>query len=406
MNYARHQQDPGNATPDGAARAAARPRKPTTIFRGGHRREYTQLPNKTINDARLGCAHVGALSRLLSLPQDWQMHPWEIKKRWGVGKDGYYSILKVLMDAGYIQRGTMIRGEGGEFVAIEYLVFDEAQVVIDNEPPPDEDDDSADPAPATVPAKTESNGTEPSGVKTVASLPQPGLPDAAGPHAVEPPAGIKNNNINTPPTPQDPKPPPEFADGSTGSKSAGPLHNAAPAVAGHGSGPPMKASGAPGASRPPPVDGDGALGAGGGGVCVPTVEEFLDAWGRAGGECISRDRVRKHWIRLRAGDADRAAALAFVPDFFADRRRRKWKLCDAARYVQDRPWEGFAARPTIYELDPSMPEWHRWKAYFAAARRPYMVTQMETMARQKKPFPSKDRWPPGHAGDAADEGEG
>ena len=375
---ARSQHDPANAAHDGAAVAARRPARPTTIFRGGHTREYTTLPNKTINDARLGLDELGALAKLLALPKDWQMHPWEIRRRWDVGRERYYRVIKVLMEAGYIVRGEMIRGEQGSFVAIEYLVFDEAQAVVDSAPPADDDDDAGD-ASAPAPAAP----TPPPA--SVASLPHTGLPHAVEPHAGSPAPEVKKDNINNnPPTPLKPKPPPGNGDIPPEVKSVVPLPNVASPVAGPSSGPPMQNRGnasVPAASPTP--------------AGPPKVEDFLAAWARARGPCVSEDRVRRIW--LRRTDLDRIAALMLLPEFLADRARRKWKLSDAATYLRDRLWQAFPARPAIFEITPNMPEWHRWRKYYLDNGRAFLAEQMDALARQKKSFPSKEQWPPGYA---------
>ena len=392
------QHDPRYAGRDGAAAAANKPVKPTTIFRGGHRRAYTNLPNSTINDPNLGLDEVGALARLLSLPTNWQMHPFEIRKRWGVGREKYYRILERLIQAGYVIAGEMIRGEGGEFTAKEYLVFDTPQVnagdpvdVPDDDLPysrPEEGGGSAEPAP-------------PPATATVASLPQPGFPHTADPDAVEQDDGERIYNNNPPPTPPGPEPPSAETADPGGFKAAVPLPDVAPAVAGQGSGTPTKARGDFGAPRPPgaPLEGCEEFARRG-----PSVEEFLDAWRRAGGACMSPDRVRRAWVKRR--DDARRDAVARISDFIADRRRRGWKICDAASYVRDALWEAFAAKPTIFELSPSMPEWHRWRDYYIAQNKPFMVRQMDAMARQNKTFPAQRRWPPGNTSTDESGGDG
>jgi hypothetical protein len=375
------------AARDGASDAANRPKKPTTIFRGGRNRSYTNLPNSTINDPALGIEGVGALAKLLSLPTDWQMHPWEIRKRWDVGRDKYYSILAKLIEAGYVRAGEMIRGQGGEFVAKEYLVFDTPQLDDDGGGSPPIDDEVPFEHPEAEPPVPPSRPAPPA--RPVASLPQPGFPHAGEPDTAEPPSGESNNNNNTPPYPPDPEPPPEIGASASGFKSDVPLPDAAPSVAGRGSGPPMEDRGDFGAKPPAALSRMGSAGE----ERVPTADDFLAAWHRAGGECMAPDRVRRLW--LKRDSAARIAALARIPDFVAERRRRSWKLCDAGSYVRDGMWEAFAAKPKFFELDPSMPEWHRWREYYLAQRKPFVVEQMDKLARQKKSFPSERRWPPG-----------
>lgn len=368
----RHSHAIEDAAYDGAAAAAAKPVKPTTIFRGKRTRGYTPVSNAVINDDRLALDELGALLKLLSLPANWQMHPGQLRKVWGVGRDRYYRIVDALRAAGYVKRGEMLRGteqNAGSFVAIEYLVYDEPQEP-DTEAFDDEMADGASPPPAA-------------GGEGVASLPHTGLPDTAEPHAADPHAEEKIDIINTPPTPPEPEPAAANAD-PPHDRADVPLPRTSPPVEPTGSGPPIEGGrGEDRAQTAMPAGAD-----------PPKVEDFLTPWRSWGGECVSHDRFARYWLR-RSID-ERRAAIAAIPDFVRDRQRRKWKLPDAATVMKDRLWIGLQAKasPKVFELTPAMPNWHRLRAWHVREGHGGTVHEMDRCAREKKPFPSVYEWPP------------
>lgn len=405
-----------DAAYDGAAAAARRSRpgaaRSTTIFKAAPPRGggYTTLVNAVVDDDRLGLDELGALTRLLKLPPDWQMHPSQIRNRvWRIGRDKYYRIMRTLADAGYVTEGEMIRNDRGEYIARSFMVHAEPQLVtrradIDGD---DDGDSGAGRTPEDMPedmledlpeeaqeAMDDRGGVRDSDAADhmvvpdggVTSLPHTGLPDTGNPYAGSPARDKEKIYItNNPPTPLSPKPLPETNERSWGSKTAVPLPNAEPSVSGHGTGPPMFDRGDVRAPSPPAVGGD-----------PPSVDDFLAAWSRTGGPCVSVVRVQRAWVRL--GDAERVAALARLPDFLADRAARKWKLCDAGTYLKDRMWAGFAAQPTrpeVYFVKPGEPEFVRWSEHLAKWRGPFSRRWFERAARRNGLVSVPSRWPPG-----------
>ncbi len=85
------------------------------------------LQNKIAEDQRLSWAARGLLIFLLVKPDDWKIRGTAalVKQTKGAfkhtGRDGVYSLLQELIDAGYITR-TQPRGADGEFRNIDYLV--------------------------------------------------------------------------------------------------------------------------------------------------------------------------------------------------------------------------------------------------------------------------------------------
>lgn len=357
--------------PSGASRTQ-------TTFRRRLTRNFSSIDNQIINDMRLALDERMALIWALSRPDDWQFHPGQLREAWGVGRVVYYRIIRALKKIGYLKIGEMIRSTDNRYwIAMSYVFFDVPQEP-DGPIAGEDDTDSADEDIEDSPPPDVGES------ECVTNSSHVGFVHADDLHAGDRPVELKIDITNNPPTPLKPKPPPMTGEISSEDKSVVPLPNAATPVTGSGSGPPMRTGGNANAPAATPVP-----------VVVPAIEEFLAAWQRIGGPCVSEDRVRRVWLRWT--DPERVAALARLPDFAADRVRRKWKLCDAATYLRDRLWQAFPARPAIFELTPNMPEWHRWKKYYIDSGRAFMAEQMDTMARQKKSFPSKDRWPPGCA---------
>lgn len=104
------------------------------IIRRRRNRNFTVVTNCPIEDDRLSYDALGLLTYLLSRPDDWTVKQDQLRRRGGIGKDKLRRIMDDLMAAGYIvvqaQRGAdgkPVKGEGGQFAANEYVVYDEPQ---------------------------------------------------------------------------------------------------------------------------------------------------------------------------------------------------------------------------------------------------------------------------------------
>jgi DNA-binding PadR family transcriptional regulator len=97
-----------------------------TIRRSKHTKNFTVIANSTLNDERLKLNEQGALDRLLSLPDDWEIHPKDLMKRWGIGKGSLYGIISSLRKTGYMER-LVERDADGRVSKYVYIVYDTPQ---------------------------------------------------------------------------------------------------------------------------------------------------------------------------------------------------------------------------------------------------------------------------------------
>ena len=96
------------------------------IFRTKKNREFTTLPNSTLQNVSLSWEARGLLAYLISLPEDWEIHMSELVNRAPSGKDKLARIVKELTQNGYIVK-EHLRGERGRFEDWIYDVHDEPQ---------------------------------------------------------------------------------------------------------------------------------------------------------------------------------------------------------------------------------------------------------------------------------------
>lgn len=117
-----------------------------TIIRARRRRRFVVVDQGAIEDTRLSWAARGLLAYLLSLPDDWQVHVRDLRRRGNLGRDGIYKLLRELIDAGYV-RYEKHRDAEGKIRGGTYYVSE-----LPNEPHPDLPDaaqpDTAAPGPA------------------------------------------------------------------------------------------------------------------------------------------------------------------------------------------------------------------------------------------------------------------
>ncbi len=83
-----------------------------TIFRVAKTENFTVLLNDTLRDSRLSLEAIGLLVRLLSRPQDWQVHFEALRRESQIGRDKLRRILRELGKAGYLIRKRIHRDDG------------------------------------------------------------------------------------------------------------------------------------------------------------------------------------------------------------------------------------------------------------------------------------------------------
>lgn len=97
------------------------------IIRRKHTGSFAVIPNATANDDRLAADSLGVLAYLLTKPSDWTVLVADIRKRFGIGRNRVYAILKELAATGYVQRTQARTDAAKQFTAIEYVVYDMPQ---------------------------------------------------------------------------------------------------------------------------------------------------------------------------------------------------------------------------------------------------------------------------------------
>jgi hypothetical protein len=94
------------------------------IIRREHRRNYTTIANELINDDRLSYEVLGLLLFLLSLPDDWEIHVNQLRRRGRIGRPRMYRILNQLQQAGYL-RHDRIRDQRGVLTGGYWIVCED-----------------------------------------------------------------------------------------------------------------------------------------------------------------------------------------------------------------------------------------------------------------------------------------
>lgn len=107
-----------NSPPPARTKGAAIP----TIIRNGDRKQYAVIDHRTTEDARLTARALGLLAYLLGKPNNWQVQPSDLARRFGVGRDYIYAGLKELREAGYAARQPI--REGNRIVRWEMVIYE------------------------------------------------------------------------------------------------------------------------------------------------------------------------------------------------------------------------------------------------------------------------------------------
>jgi len=100
--------------------------KKVFVKRAKHDKEhpYVMISKSMFRDSNLSLKAKGALGYLLTLPDDWFLHPKQIASTLQIGRDQMYSILKELIENGYC-KVNVSRGENNEFSNYYYEVSED-----------------------------------------------------------------------------------------------------------------------------------------------------------------------------------------------------------------------------------------------------------------------------------------
>jgi hypothetical protein len=93
------------------------------IMKRKHSGSFAVIPNATADDERLSADALGTLVYLLAKPDDWKVIVADLRRRFSMGKDRAYLILKELERVGYVRR-FQNRTASNKFATYEYVIYD------------------------------------------------------------------------------------------------------------------------------------------------------------------------------------------------------------------------------------------------------------------------------------------
>ena len=93
------------------------------VFRIEKTKDYTVMSNYHLKDRELSCKACGLLSKMLSLPEDWDYTTRGLATICKDGVDSIGSALKELETRGYLVR-KRLRDEKGRIRDTEYVIYE------------------------------------------------------------------------------------------------------------------------------------------------------------------------------------------------------------------------------------------------------------------------------------------
>lgn len=93
------------------------------IIKKGSSENFMIMQREPLQSSDLTMKAKGLLAYLMTLPQDWVIHRTELVTHFKDGKDGVFSALNELIEAGYIVREQQ-RGAHGKFSEVNYIASD------------------------------------------------------------------------------------------------------------------------------------------------------------------------------------------------------------------------------------------------------------------------------------------
>ncbi|MFD2867580.1 DnaD domain protein [Kurthia populi] len=92
------------------------------LRRSKRKRAFTQVDNEIVNNSALSFQAKGMLLYLLSKKDGWKFYEDDLVNRSSNGKTSVRSIIKELLDVGYLIRGERFRDEKGHLKGYSYIV--------------------------------------------------------------------------------------------------------------------------------------------------------------------------------------------------------------------------------------------------------------------------------------------
>lgn len=98
------------------------------IYKAKIESNFATIPNSSLQDKSISFAATGLLSLMLSLPDDWDIHKsWLQEQKIKCGRDKLTSMMKELVDAGYVVRKVKQK-EDGLLDGVDWLVYPTVQL--------------------------------------------------------------------------------------------------------------------------------------------------------------------------------------------------------------------------------------------------------------------------------------
>lgn len=94
------------------------------VIRVEHNENYTVMSNCHLRDPRLSLRAMGLMSKMLSLPDDWDYSVSGLTKIVKEGREAVRKALQELEDAGYLIR-EQARGGSGSFAGYDYILYEQ-----------------------------------------------------------------------------------------------------------------------------------------------------------------------------------------------------------------------------------------------------------------------------------------
>lgn len=146
------------------------------VIRVQHNDNYTTMSNYHLRDSRLSLRAMGLMSKMLSLPDDWDYTVAGLAAICKEGREAVRKVLQELEDAGYLERDQS--REGGRFSGYDYTLHEEPTLPEEDQAP-QEAPQPEEPEPLSAPPpspRNPGNGDPPSPKKPLPRKPLPENP--------------------------------------------------------------------------------------------------------------------------------------------------------------------------------------------------------------------------------------
>jgi len=130
-----------------------------SVIRVAKIRGYTVMSNYHLRDRELSCKACGLLSRMLSLPEEWDYTTQGLASICKEGVTAISAILRELEEHGYLVR-VRKRNEKGQLAEMEYIIYETPRLNPSRSRQPDAPEEPADCCPEDLPEECPDNSLD------------------------------------------------------------------------------------------------------------------------------------------------------------------------------------------------------------------------------------------------------